>query len=355
MEPAELFVKYVQPYLPTWLILVLVRYYLKLCVGWRMRLGDVVTRQIELDRKGRTTAPVTTEVEVTNEQLYGNDPDFFVAHLGTKLKYSACEWPPGCEDKLDKATLDKAEELTIANYQERAGLAALPSGSRVLELGCGWGSLTLSNAEKFPKLNFTSFSNSPQQIGYIRDQAAARGLKNLTVMVEDYADFVDLKKSKVAPARAALFDGAMAIETIEHAQNISELLNAVAIRLKPGAKLFVHSLLHQSASYLVEPDSWMGRNFFTGGSIISLNSYFHLAPPSLHICDMKPVSGIGYSKTLLAWLYLMEPHRSTFVKKYGADFYEGFRMFYMSCAEAFAANEGNEYMCGYYTFVKRKD
>ena len=159
MELAELFVFYVQPWLPTWLILWLVRWYLKLCVGWRMRCGDVVVQQIEVDRRGRKRAPVTTEVEVTNEQLYGNDPDFFVAHLGTRLKYSACEWPVG-STALDKAELDKAETLTIGIYQEKLGLASLPAGARVLELGCGWGSLTLANAERFPRLNFVAFSNS---------------------------------------------------------------------------------------------------------------------------------------------------------------------------------------------------
>ena len=146
-----------------------------------------------------------------------------------------------------------------------------------------------------------------------------------------------------------LFDLAIAIETIEHAQNIRELLRAIGKRLIPGGRLFVQSLLHQTCSYVMG-DTWMGRNFFTGGSIISLNSYFHLAPPSLHICDMKPVSGIGYSKTLLAWLYLMEPQRKTFVAKYGTAFYEGFRMFYLSCAEAFAANNGAEFMVAYYIF-----
>merc|ERR1712194_797191 len=138
-----------------------------------------------------------------------------------------------------------------------------------------------------------------------------------------------------------------------HAQNISELLSAVSMRLKPGAKFFVHSLLHQSSSYLVETDSWMGRNFFTGGSIISLNSYFHLAPPELYVAECIPVNGIGYSKTLLAWLELQEKQKGWMVGKYGTVFYEGFRMFYMSCAEAFAANHGNEYMCGYYVFEKR--
>jgi len=164
---------------------------------------------------------------------------------------------------------------------------------------------------------------------------------------------VDPRKSKVAPEGTPLFDAAVAIETVEHAQNIQELLTAVANRLKPGGRFFVHSLLHQSSSYLVDTSGWMGRNFFTGGSILSLNSYCHLAPPSLYLSEVQPVSGEGYSKTLLAWLALMEPKRKLFVSKYGADFYEGFRMFYISCAEAFAANHGAEYMCGYYLFVKR--
>ena len=86
--------------------------------------------------------------------------------------------------------------------------------------------------------------------------------------------------------------------------------------------------------------------------ILALNSYFHLCPADMRITEMAPVSGIGYSKTLLAWLNLMEPQRNKFVPKYGSKFYEGFRMFYMSCAEAFAANNGNEFMCAYYTFVK---
>jgi cyclopropane-fatty-acyl-phospholipid synthase len=222
----------------------------------------------------------------------------------------------------------------------------------VLELGCGWGSLTLSNAKRFPQLEFVFFSNSEPQIEFIRRKAAELGCTNLTGFVEDYALFVDPATSKVAPAGAKPFDAAVAIETVEHAQNIAELLSAVAARLRSGGRFFVHSLLHQSSSYLVETDSWMGRNFFTGGSILSLNSYFHLCPRSLHIADVTPVNGSGYSKTLLAWLAQMEPHRKEFVRKYGSKFYEGFRMFYISCAETFAANDGNEYMCGYYTFEK---
>lgn len=358
MEPAEFFVNYIQAWIPTFVVRLLVRYYLKLFVGWRMRCADVVVQQIKLDREERTRAPVTKDVEITNQQLYGNDPAFFVAHLGPKLKYSACEWPADCDaTTVDAASCARhiaaAEELTIAKYQEKLGLDSLSAGSRVLELGCGWGSLTLANAARYPQLKFVAFSNSPQQISHIRDAATASGLNNVEVHVEDYANFVVPEESKVAPPRAPLFDAAVAIETVEHAQNIRELLGAVAERLKRGAKFFVHSLLHQSSSYLVSTDGWIGRNFFTGGSILALNSYCHLAPPSLYLADVLPVNGVGYAKTLLAWLSRMEPQRAAFVKMYGAGFYEGYRMFYISCAEAFAANNGAEYMCGWYTFVKR--
>lgn len=350
MEVAEFFVRYVQRYIPTFYLRFIVRWYIKLFAGWQLRRADVVVQQIVLDRLERRKKPVTSEVEVTNEQLYANDPSFFQAHLGPMLKYSACEWPAVA---AGAQSLARAEEYTVAVYQQRAGLGALRSGARVLELGCGWGSLTLANAQKYPHLHFVAFSNSPPQIEFIRRTAAARGLQNLSVYVEDYAVFVNPSKSVVAPAGAPLFDAAVAIETIEHAQNIGELLGAVARRLVPGGTLFVQSLLHQSASFFMDSNSWMGRNFFTGGSIISLNSYFHLTPPELYLSEVVPVNGKGYSRTLLAWLALQEQHREWMVEKYGSMFYEGFRMFYIACAEAFAANDGAEYMCGYYTFVKR--
>ena len=303
----------------------------------------MVVKQIRIDRKERKRRPVTVEADAANDQLYANDPDFFEAHLGKMLKYSACEWPSNCK------TIDDAEAYTISRYQTLAKLDELPSGASVLELGCGWGSLSLANAEKYPHLNFVSFSNSEPQISYIRKKAAGRGISNLECFVEDYADFAS--KSKVKPGTR--FDAAFAIETIEHAQNIHDLLDAVAARLKKGRKLFVHSLLHQSASYFMSDESWMGRNFFTGGSIISLNTYFHLCPQSLRIADMWPISGTGYSKTLLAW-YAKQEKGHRLRKKYGNQFYEGFRMFYLSCAEAFAANDGAEFMCGYYVFEKTR-
>jgi len=343
----EFIVEHVQQYVPTWLLRLGVRLYLRHVSGPAMRGGDVVCQQIVTDTKERDLEPVTTMVEEANEQHYGNDPAFFAAHLGPRLKYSACEF--GAVGDASVVSLGDAEDRTIRIYQDRAGLAELPDGARVLELGCGWGSLSLANAARFPGLQFVSFSNSPQQIEFIGARAKERGLQNLQCFVEDYALFVDPKASRVP---AGPYDAAIAIETIEHCRNIRQLLAAVAGRLKPGGRLFAQSLLHQSASYLCDAGDWMGRNFFSGGSILSLNSYFHLTPPSLRLESVTPVSGVGYSRTLHAWLVNLEAQRPLLVAKYGKKFYEGFRAFYFVCVEAFAANDGCEFMVGYYSWTK---
>jgi len=354
MPVEEFIVTYVQWLLPTWFLRLLVRLYLRYSGGPAMRGGDVVIKQIHVDTVERSKEPVTVMTEEANEQHYGNDPAFFVAHLGPKLKYSACEWPStsnanGPNDPFKTGcTLAEAESATLLIYQEKAGLSSLPKGSKVLELGCGWGSLTLANAARFPDLSFTAFSNSPQQVAFITGQAEQRGLKNITMHVEDYADFVQPAKSQVG--KGIVFDAAIAIETIEHCRNIRALLDAVGNRLRPGATLFVQSLCHQSASYLVDSGDWMGRNFFSGGSILSLNSYYHLTPPSLHLEGVEPILGDGYSRTLAAWLDNLEAKRGGMVAKYGSQFYEGFRAFYYVCVEAFAANNGAEFMVAYYIF-----
>ena len=146
------------------------------CSGW----PDIPAfSSAQVDTVERSKEPVTVMTEEANEQHYGNDPAFFVAHLGPNLKYSACEWPStsnanGPNDPFKTGcTLAEAEAATLLIYQEKAGLSSLPKGSKVLELGCGWGSLTLANAARFPDLDFTAFSNSPQQVAFINGQAHA--------------------------------------------------------------------------------------------------------------------------------------------------------------------------------------
>ena len=331
------------PILPTWFIRLCLRWYL-VYIGWQTRRGDVVVQQIEVDRRQRKARPVTAEVEKANEQLYANDPAFFVAHLGPRLKYSACEWAAGV------TSLAEAETRTVRSYQARAGLATLPEGARVLELGCGWGSLSLENAERYPALQFVAFSNSPEQIGFVRARAAERGLTNLTAHVEDYADFADPSKSAVAPAGSAPFDAAVAIETVEHAQNIEALLAAVAARLKPGATFCPLA----APPVGVIPDGRVdvdGTQLLLGRLMLALNSTTTWRRRRSTSPTSSP-STASATRRRCCGNDMLEAQKGAFVAKYGATFYNGFRAFYVVCAEAFAANNGNEFMCAYYTFVK---
>ena len=221
---------------------------------------------------GRVAEPVTVDTDLANEQHYGNDPHFFRAHLGPRLKYSACEWPAA---RGAACALGEAEDYTIALYQEKAGLAGLAPGARVLELGCGWGSLSLANAAKFPKLQFVSFSNSPQQIGFIREQCKERGITNLAVHVEDYAVFCT--DQSVLPSGARATCSTRRSDRDDRARaRIRTLLDATSKRLKPGAKFFVHSLLHQSASYLTTAAT--GWAATSSRAARSSRHHFHLPP-----------------------------------------------------------------------------
>ena len=137
------------------------------------------------------------------KQLYGNETNFFISHLGKNLKYSSCEWPENL-DELNKENLTKAEDYTIEIYQKKLELERLADNSSVLELGCGWGSLTLANAKKYPNLQFVSFCNSGNQIQFIKEQIK-NDLKNVSVFVEDYAVFTQGSKSQIYQYKSESF------------------------------------------------------------------------------------------------------------------------------------------------------
>ena len=214
-------------------------------------------------------------------------------------------------------------------------------------MGCGWGSLTLANAAAFPHLKFTSFSNSRTQIASIREMAASRGIRNLSCHVEDYADFCTAR-SKLEGRKFARI---MAIETLEHGRNIGRIFEYISRRLEPDGRVFVQSLVHQIRTLLIKGDDWMGRNFFTGGQVFSLQSYLHYNE-HLRVAELVPVSGTNYARTAQVWLDRLEAKGPEIKRRFGAPVYENFRMFYIQTVEAFGALEGNAYMLGYYTFVR---
>ena len=291
------------------------------------------------------SSPIAIETAAANEQHYEVPTRFFELSLGKRLKYSGCYYPDGDE------TLDEAEEKMLALYGERA---ELKDGMRILELGCGWGSLTLWMAERFPNARITGVSNSRTQREHILGQAAVRGLANVEIITTD-VNRLDLS--------AETFDRCVSIEMFEHMRNYDTLLGNIARWLKPGGKLFVHIFCHRSLMYPFETegsDNWMGRHFFTGGLMPSADTLLHFQS-ALRIEQRWVLSGIHYEKTANHWLenqdrHAEEVHRvlaETYGAKNAAVWAQRWRMFWMACAELFGYAGGSEWGVAHYRFVKR--
>jgi cyclopropane-fatty-acyl-phospholipid synthase len=289
-------------------------------------------------------SPVAIETEAANAQHYELPAGFFELCLGKRLKYSSCYYPQGNE------TLDEAEEAMLSLYGERA---ELQDGQRILELGCGWGSLTLWMAERFPQARITGVSNSGSQREHILAQAAARGLGNVEILTCDVN-------------RLALdqrFDRVVSIEMFEHMRNYQTLLERIAGWLEDDGKLFVHIFCHRELMYPFETegdDNWMGRYFFTGGLMPAADTLLHFAQ-DLCIEQQWRLSGRHYEKTANHWLAnqdrnrnaVMQVLKSAYGEAEAARWAQRWRMFWMACAELFGYRDGNEWLVAHYRFAKR--
>jgi cyclopropane-fatty-acyl-phospholipid synthase len=287
-------------------------------------------------------SPVALHTAAVNAQRYELPPTFFQRIMGEHLKYSACYWPPGIE------TLSEAEVAMLALTCERAQLA---DGQDILELGCGWGSLTLWMAEHYPGSRIVAVSNARNQGAFIEDQCRQRGIANVQVITADMNDFyTDCR-----------FDRVVSVEMFEHMRNYRELLVRIAAWLKPAGKLFVHLFTHRRFAYLFETqgeDNWLGRYFFTGGIMPStdLLLYFQEA-----LCLEKRwyINGRHYQRTCEAWLANQDRYReeilALFRAIYGADavrWFQRWRVFFMACAELFGYRGGAEWGVTHYRFRK---
>jgi len=336
---------------PDWLIRMGIRRLL------RRRLEEVTSRFVDHSLAGRgelltsqfaeemRNSPMVVAADSANDQHYEVPPEFFETVLGRHLKYSCGLWA------TDDVSLDNSEAAMLQLTCQRA---EIEDGMRILELGCGWGSLTLWMAEHYPACRITAVSNSAPQRRYIERQCAERGIGNVEVLTNNIADF--------RPDRQ--FDRVVSVEMFEHVRNYELLLNRIADWLHPDGKLFVHIFCHRQFAYPFETNGasdWMARHFFTGG-IMPSEDLLREFPDDLGVSGQWHVSGLHYSRTCEAWLEKLDANADSLRELFGRELgareasvqLQRWRMFFMACSELFRFRGGEEWGVGHYLLTRQK-
>jgi len=319
----------------------------------RQRLADIHADDIE--KSGDELAEFVAKMQVAeiapvpelaNEQHYEVPADFFGLVMGTHRKYSCCYWTAATR------SLTEAEAEALRLTCEHAGIE---DGMQVLELGCGWGSLSLWIASRYPACKVVSVSNSHSQREYITAQARERGLGNIDVITCDMNDFDTDQR----------FDRIVSVEMFEHMRNYRELYRRVGGWLKPRGQFFKHIFCHRSCAYeFVDqgPSDWMSRHFFSGGIMPSADLPLRFQD-DLRLTRQWRWNGVHYEKTANAWLDNMDAEKerimpilaSTYGEREAGKWFMRWRIFFMACAELFGHDGGREWYVGHYLFERQAD
>jgi cyclopropane fatty-acyl-phospholipid synthase-like methyltransferase len=290
------------------------------------------------------TSPIALHTDDANNQHYQVPSEFFETVLGKRLKYSCAYWSD------ETANLDDAE---VRMLQLSCARARIENGQDILDLGCGWGSLSLYIAETYPDCQVTGVSNSKTQRQFIEKRIREKNLSNLQIITADMNHFSIDKQ----------FDCIMSLEMFEHMRNYQQLLEKVASFMKPDALLFIHIFTHNKFTYPFETNGqndWMARNFFTGGIMPSKDLLLDFQD-HVTLTDSWQVNGSHYQNTSEAWLENMDANRDKVLAMFenhgdrntALKQMVNWRVFFMACAELFGYNNGNEWQVTHYLFEKK--
>ena len=280
-------------------------------------------------------APVALVPDKANEQHYEVPAAFYDLVLGPRRKYSSAYYPD------EHTTLEEAE---VAMLARTVAMADLQDGQDILELGCGWGSLSLYMAETFPRNQIVGVSNSNTQRAFIMGEAERRGLSNLSILTRDMNAFETQQR----------FDRIVSVEMFEHMRNWEELLRRAATWMRPDGRLFLHVFAHREYAYPFEvrdSSDWMSEYFFTGGMMPSHDLLDHLDIP-FEVEERQAISGMHYARTAEDWLRNQEKRAESVLpilaETYGeheaSTWFHRWRVFFLACAELFAYDNGSQWL-----------
>ncbi|KAL5698637.1 hypothetical protein ACHQM5_029648 [Ranunculus cassubicifolius] len=288
--------------------------------------------------------PIAIQTDIPKAQHYELPTEFFNLVLGNHMKYSCCYFADSSK------TLEEAEKAMLDLYCERA---QIQDGHTVLDVGCGWGSLSLYIAQKYSNCKVTGICNSTTQKDFIDGQCKERGLQNVEIIVGDISTY----------EMDASFDRVFSIEMFEHMKNYKELLKKISKWMKPESLLFVHHFCHKAFAYHFEDtneDDWITRYFFTGGTMPSANLLLYFQD-DVSIVNHWLVNGKHYAQTSEEWLKRMDQNltvikpimETTYGKDSATKWTAYWRTFFISVAELFGYNNGEEWMVVHFLFKKK--
>ena len=309
-------------------------------------IGNCESQQDELSKMilQFSNGPIAPLPDMANEQHYEVGADVFRYMLGNRFKYSCCHFDS------PTSSLNQAEESALQITCDRAEIC---DGMSILELGCGWGSLTLWLCENFPNAKITAVSNSASQREYILQLAKSKGIdSNLTVVTCDMNDFDTV----------ATFDRVFSVEMFEHMRNYQILLRRIDSWLAPGGKLFVHIFCHRNFTYeftVRGSEDWMSKYFFSGGVMPSDDLLLRFQE-DLSLQQQWRWSGLHYQKTADAWIANMDANKQELLlvlsSQYGSNeafrWFNRWRIFYLACSELFGFDKGEQWWVSHYLFAK---
>lgn len=324
----------------------LVRRLTRLLLASRLRSGYKPSAELQLSSllhfaHSLEEMPIAIKTEDPKSQHYELPTSFFKLVLGKNLKYSCCYFP----DK--SSTLEDAENAMLEMYCKRA---QVEDGHSVLDIGCGWGSLSLYISQKYTNCRITGICNSKTQKAYIEEQCQELQLQNVEIIVADISTL----------EMEATYDRIFSIEMFEHMKNYKDLLKKISGWMKHDSLLFVHHFCHKAFAYHFEDksdDDWITRYFFSGGTMPAANLLLYFQE-DVSVVDHWLVNGKHYAQTSEEWLKRMDKNlasikpimESTYGKDSAVKWTVYWRTFFISVAELFGYNDGEEWMVALFHF-----